>query len=71
MFFFSFVQADVQVAGESASDTHGDLMKFVIAKQWKKVEEASSKLAMAMNANKRAVDRLEELQKRKKVASGK
>ena len=58
------MQTDAQVAGESGSDTNGDLQKFIIAKQWKKVEEASSKLTIAMNANKRAVHRVEELQKK-------
>ena len=66
LFLFSFVQTDAQVAGESASDTNGDLQKFIIAKQWKKVEEASSKQTMAMNANKKAVNRVEELQEREK-----
>ena len=71
MFFFSFLQTVAQVVGESASDTNGDLQKFIIVKQRKKFEEASSKLAMLMITYKRAVDRLEELQKRKKVASEK
>ena len=41
MFLSSFAQTDAQVAGVSAGDTNGDLQKFVIAKQWKKVEEAN------------------------------
>ena len=60
------------VASESASDANEDLQKFIAAKQWKKVEETSSKLSMAITANKRAADKLEDLQsKRKKLASKK
>ena len=40
--------------------------------QWKKVEEASSKQSMAITANQRAADKLEDLQsKRKKLTSKK
>ena len=42
------------------------------AKQWKKVEETSSKLSLAITSKKRAADKLEHLQsKRKKLASKK
>ena len=72
MFLFSLAQTDARVASESASDANEDLQKFIAAKQWKKVEETSSKLSMAITANKRAADKLEDLQsKRKKLASKK
>ena len=42
------------------------------AKQWKKIEETSSKLSLAIIAKKRAADKLEHSQsKRKKLASKK
>ena len=60
------------VASESASDANEDLQKFIAAKQWKEVEEASSKLSMGITANKRTADKLEDLQsKRKKLTSKK
>lgn len=60
LFLVTLSQTDAPVADESASDSNGDLQKFIAAKQLKKVEEINSKLIMAVNANKRAVDRLEE-----------
>ena len=71
LFLVTLSQTDAPVADESASDSNGDLQKFIAAKQLKKVEEINSKLIMAVNANKRAVDRLEEffvsdLKKKKK-----
>ena len=71
LFLVTLSQTDAPVADESASDSNGDLQKFIAAKQLKKVEEINSKLIMAVNANKRAVDRLEEffvsdLEKKKK-----
>ena len=61
-----------EMCSGSASDAKEDLQKFITAKQWKKVEETSSKLSMAITTNKRAADKLEDLQsKRKKVASKK
>lgn len=60
LFLVTLVQTDAPVADEAASDSNGDLQKFIAAKQLKKVEEINSKLIMAVNANKRAVDRLEE-----------
>ena len=71
LFLVALSQTDAPVADESASDSNGDLQKFIAAKQLKKVEEINSKLIMAVNANKRAVDRLEEffvsdLKKKKK-----
>ena len=71
LFLVTPSQTDAPVADESASDSNGDLQKFIAAKQLKKVEEINSKLIMAVNANKRAVDRLEEffvsdLKKKKK-----
>ena len=72
MFLFSLAQTDARVATESASDANEDLQKFIAAKQWKKIEETSSKLSMEITANKRAADKLEDLQsKRKKPASKK
>lgn len=73
LFLVTLSQTDAPVADESASDSNGDLQKFIAAKQLKKVEEINSKLIMAVNANKRAVDRLEEffvsdLKKKKKNA---
>ena len=65
MFLFSLAQTDARVAGESASHANGDLQRFIAVKQWEKVEEPGSKLTMAMNANKRAADRLEELHKKR------
>ena len=48
------------------------MKKFIAAKQWKKVVETSSKLSMAITAKKRAPDKLEDFQsKRKKLASKK
>ena len=66
MFSLSLAQTDAQVSGEAARDANGDLQKFIIAKQWKIVEETSSKIDNGNDANKRAVDRPEELQKRGK-----
>ena len=71
LFLVTLSQTDAPVADESASDSNGDLQKFIAAKQLKKVEEINSKLIMAVNVNKRAVDRLEEffvsdLKKKKK-----
>ena len=72
MFLFSLAQTDARVASESASDANEDLQKFIAAKQWKKVEETSSKLSMAITTNKKAADKLEDLKsKRKKLASKK
>ena len=72
MFLFSLAQTNAQVTSETASDANGDLQKFITARQWKMVEETSSKLSMAITANKRAADKLEDLQsKRKKLASKK
>ena len=72
LFLVTLSQTDAPVADESASDSNGDLQKFIAVKQLKKVEEINSKLIMAVNANKRAVDRLEEffvsdLKKKKKM----
>ena len=69
MFLFSLVQTDARVANDSASSVNGDRQKFVAAKQWKKVEEATSKLTMAMAASKRAADELEDLQTMAMAAS--
>ena len=66
MFLFSLAQTDARVASESASNANEDLQKFIAAKQWKKVEETSSKLSMAITANKRAADKLEDLKSKKK-----
>ena len=66
MLSFTLAQTDAWVAGESASGANGDLQRFIAAKQWKKIEEDSWKLTVAVNAKKRAADRPEELQKKKK-----
>ena len=71
MFLFSLAQTDARVASESASDANEDLQKFIAAKQWKKVEETSSKLSMAITANKMAADGLEDLQSKKKKLTSK
>ena len=66
MFLFSLAKTDARVAGEFASDGNGDLQRFIAAKQWKKVEHASSKLTRTINANKRPADGPEEWQKKRK-----
>lgn len=66
MYFFSLSQNDARVSSEFANDANGYLQKFIAAKQWEKIEEVGPKLTMGMNANKRAADRLKELQKRKR-----
>ena len=72
MFLLNLAQTDARVASESASNANEDLQKFIAAKEWKKVEETSSKLSMAITVNKRAADKLEDLEsKRKKLASKK
>ena len=55
-----------EMCSESASDAKEDLQKFIATKQWKKVEETSSKLSVAITANKRAADKLEDLQSKRK-----
>lgn len=53
------------MANQSAEDANEEIQKFVASKQWKKVDEASSKLSMAIAASKRAADRLEVLHAKK------
>ena len=67
--FSSFANTDSNVANQMADAANEDIQKYVASKQWKKVDEASSKLSMAIAANKRATSRLEVLHaKRKKLS---
>ena len=59
---------DSNVATKAAEEANESIQKYVVAKKMSKVEEASSKLSMAMDAKKRAAEKLELLQaKRKKI----
>ena len=71
IFHLSLAQTDASVASESAAEANDEIKKCVAAKQWAKVDQASSKLSMAMAASKRAAENIETLQAKRKKIEGK
>ena len=65
-YVFSLAKTDSQVATASMEEANEEIQRALEAKQWKKAEEGSSKIAVA--ARKRSSDTLDKLEvKRKKL----
>ena len=67
-YVFSLAKTDSQVATASMEEANEEIQRALEAKKWKKAEEGSSKLKMAVAASKRSSDTLDKLEvKRKKL----